>query len=562
MCGIAGIVGNIEQKDAVDAVQRMLSVLARRGPDGEGVESWDTAVLGHRRLAIFDLSEAGRQPMLSKDRSVSVIFNGAIYNYRELRKELITRGYSFDSNTDTEVLIHGYIEWGLDKLISKLRGMFAFGLWDNSTRKLYLARDRLGVKPLVFSQRNGTIAFASTVRALKAGGYVDALDENAIVDFLRFGFVTDDRSIYRGAAKVPASTFLEWSDGVLTKRTYWECPTADDSSTLSFNEAVEETERLLLRAVEMRLHADVPIGALLSGGVDSSLICWAVAKLGGNITAYTIGTPGHSWDETAAARDTAQTLGIQHRILPMDDSEPLDTKKLMAAYAEPFASPSALGMLTLSRTMSSSVKVMLTGDGGDDVFLGYPAHRHLWLAQNLSRILPSAAKNSWCALRSIFPRVGPLRRLAALFDYTAGGLNARVSYSNSLPAYKAQGLLGERLFNLPSFNGTDWSVNGAYHIMEEYLAYERKHWFVSEFMTKVDGSSMYYGLEARSPFFDHCLWEFASSLPFGLRLHGGRLKAILRELARRRIGWTVANGRKRGLVFQFGAGSSVAGVPW
>ena len=197
--------------------------------------------------------------------------------------------------------------------------------------------------------------------------------------------------------------------------------------------------------------------------------------------------------------------------------------------------------------MSSSVKVMLTGDGGDDVFLGYPAHRHLWLAQNLSRVLPSAVKNSWLALRSIFPRVGPLRRAAALFDYTVGGLDARVSYSNSLPVYKMQGLLGDRLSSLPDFNETTWSVNGGYQILEEYLEYERKHWFVSEFMTKVDGATMHYGLEARSPFFDHCIWEFASSLPFGLRLHGSRLKSILRELASRRISWAVANRRKKGV---------------
>ena len=229
----------------------------------------------------------------------------------------------------------------------------------------------------------------------------------------------------------------------------------------------------------------------------------------------------------------------------MDDTEPLDAKKLMSAYAEPFASASALGMLTLSRAMASSVKVMLTGDGGDDVFLGYPASSSVACSKPLAG-LTFVVKNSWLALRSTFPRVGPLRRAAALFDYTVGGLNARVSYSDSLPVYKMQGLLGDRLSSLPDFNETTWSVNGGYQILEEYLEYERKHWFVSEFMTKVDGATMHYGLEARSPFFDHCLWEFASSLPFGLRLHGNRLKAILRELASRRISWAVANRRKKG----------------
>jgi asparagine synthase (glutamine-hydrolysing) len=276
------------------------------------------------------------------------------------------------------------------------------------------------------------------------------------------------------------------------------------------------------------------------------LICWAVAKLGGDITSYTIGTPGHAWDETEAARNTARTLGIRHQVLTMDDTLPLDTTKLASAYAEPFACASALGMLTLSRAMASSVKVMLTGDGGDDVFLGYPPHRHLWLAENLSRLLPLSVKASWLTVRSKFPRVGPLRRAGALFDYTAGGLGALVSYSNSLPAYKVEGLIGDRLWDLPDFNETCWTVNGEYRMLQEYLAYLHKHWFISEFMTKVDGATMHYGLEARSPFLDQYLWEFTSSLPFGLRLHGGRLKAILRELAKRHIGWNVANRRKKG----------------
>jgi asparagine synthase (glutamine-hydrolysing) len=347
MCGIAGIVGDIEPQSASTAVRRMLSALARRGPDSEGIETWHAAVLGHRRLAIFDLSKAGNQPMLSKDRSVGVVFNGAIYNYRELRKELIALGYAFESNTDTEVLIHGYQQWGLDRLVSNLRGMFAFALWDNSSKKLYLTRDRLGVKPLVFTVLGGAIVFASTVRALKIAGYLGDIDENAVVDFLKFGFVTDDRTIYQHGVKVPAGTIIEWSDGVLKQRTYWQPPSTEESSSLSFDEAVEETERLLLRAVELRLHADVPVGALLSGGIDSSLVCWAVAKLGGDIRAYTIGTPGHPWDETAAASETAQTLKIQHQILTINDSDPLDIKELMSAYAEPFACASALGMLRL-----------------------------------------------------------------------------------------------------------------------------------------------------------------------------------------------------------------------
>src|SRR5262245_54760332 len=213
MCGIAGIVGLKPPSIAEDSVRRMVRVFERRGPDSEGIEILDGAVFGHRRLAIFDLSEAGHQPMMSPDRVVGLVFNGAIYNFRELRKELIASGYAFRSKTDTEVLLHGYRKWGIESLVARLKGMFAFGLWDAGSRKLYLARDRLGEKPLVYRVRDKVIAFASTVEALKVSGYVSELDQNALVEFLELGFVTDARTIYRDALKVRAASIIEWHEG-------------------------------------------------------------------------------------------------------------------------------------------------------------------------------------------------------------------------------------------------------------------------------------------------------------------------------------------------------------
>ena len=547
MCGIAGIVGHTNRSAAESAIRQMTCALTRRGPDSEGIESWEGVVLGHRRLAIFDLSDAGRQPMVAPDRSVGVVFNGAIYNYRELRKDLIAQGYVFHSHTDTEVLIHGYEAWGLDQLVTKLQGMFAFGLWDNRTRTLYLVRDRLGVKPLVFAVRHDVIAFASTVRALRVAGFVEDYDGDAMLDFLALGFVSEERSIYRGALKVPAASIIEWSDGTLRQREYWRPPCAEESPARSFHDIVEETEHLLLRAVEARLHADVPVGALLSGGIDSSLICWAITRLGGDVTAYTIGTPGAASDETLAARITARQLGIQHRVLEMSDGDTAELEELASAYAEPFACASALGMLRVSRAVASSAKVLLTGDGGDDVFLGYPRYRHLWLASKLSSMVPPVTQRGWLAVRTVFPRYGPLRRMAALFDYTTGGLGAFLAYSNGLAMYADKGWLGERLQSLlchrPQLSP---SIESGQQVLADCLDYERRSQFVGEYMTKVDGAAMYYGLEARSPFLDQRLWEFASSLPFDLRLHRGRLKAILRALVHRRIGSNVARRRKQG----------------
>ena len=549
MCGIAGLIGSTDRPLATSAVEKMMCALARRGPDGAGIEVCDEAVLGHRRLAIFDLSEAGRQPMVSPDGAASVIFNGAIYNFLDLRAHLEARGYQFVSDTDTEVLIHGYREWGIDALVARLRGMFAFGLWDERARKLFLVRDRLGVKPLVYSiGRKGEIAFASTVRALRRGGFVGEIDEQSIAEYLEFGFITDDRSIYQGVRKVPAATIIEYSPGgALRAREYWRPPTVSTSTAPGFDEAVEETERLFLRAVEMRLKADVPIGALLSGGVDSSLVCWAIAKLGGDVTAFTVGTPNDPWDETADARATAHTLGIKHCVLELSANDAPDVGDLVSAYAEPFACASALGMLRVSRAVRSEATVLLTGDGGDDVFLGYPEHRHFLFAEKLARAMPRSAARGWRACRQIFPRVGALRRAASFLNYATGGLGAVASAHDGLPVYQRHGMLGERLAHIGlAQREIPWSLDAGRCLLTEFLSYDRRTRFVGEYLTKVDGATMYHALEARSPFLDQELWAFAAALPFDLRLRQGQLKAVLRELARRKIGVRVARGKKRG----------------
>lgn len=546
MCGIAGIAGELEQTPAVDAVGRMISTLARRGPDGDGIEVWKSAVLGHRRLAVFDLSEAGRQPMLSPDGSIGIVFNGAVYNFRSLRNDLESLGYQFKSQTDTEVLVHGYREWGIEGLASRIKGMFAFGLWDDNARKLFLVRDRLGVKPLLFASRGRQLVFASTVRALRAAGIANEIDEQAVADYLEFGFVTEERTIYKSALRVPAACIFEWSEQGTRTTQYWQ-PPPRRSSALSFAEAVEETERLLLKAVERRLFADVPVGSLLSGGVDSSLVCWALSHLGADITAYTVGTPLDPADETADARATAAQLGIRHKTIDISAKDDSGISELVTAYPEPFACASALGMLRVSRAVAGEATVLLTGDGGDDVFLGYPEHRHLWFAERLARSSPRAASDLWQWSRGKFPQYGQFRRLASFLDYASGGLGAVTNAHDGLPSYKQQGVLGERLMTYTvDQRRIEWSHNAGRHVLSNYLDYDRQTRFVSEFLTKVDGATMHYGLEARSPFLDQDLWEFAAALPFHLRLRHGRLKAVLRELARRKIGERVARGRKRG----------------
>ena len=247
--------------------------------------------------------------MLSEDGQIGLVFNGCIYNFLELRGELESRGHRFRSHCDTEVLLRGYQEWGIDALTARLRGMFAFAIWDKPRRRLTLARDRLGVKPLVYCARHGEIAFASTVAALRSAGFGGEIDPQAVLDLLEFGYVTEDRAIYGGISKLPPATILEWRGGGIEQRRYWSLPEIDESSRVTFEEAVEETERLLVESVRLRLISDVPIGALLSGGVDSALVCWAMRELNANIKAFTVRAPGDSSDESADAAHTARRLG-------------------------------------------------------------------------------------------------------------------------------------------------------------------------------------------------------------------------------------------------------------
>jgi asparagine synthase (glutamine-hydrolysing) len=544
MCGIAGIVGVKNHEASKKNAQTMLKTLEHRGPNDQGIESWDEVILGHRRLSIFDLSSAGHQPMLSPDGEIGIVFNGAIYNFCPLRKELEELGFVFISQTDTEVLMFGYKEWGIDKLASKIEGMFAIGLWDKKHKRFYLLRDRLGVKPLVFSFQNGELAFASSVRALKEAGFGNTLSREGVAEYLEFGFLTDDCSIYEGIEKLPPATILEWNNGHITKRQYWDLPEIIDDK-ISFEEAVEETEKLFLEAVEKRLQADVAVGALLSGGIDSSLVCWAIAKLGGDVTAFTVGVPNDEWDESHVATKTAKQLGIKHKILEMSGEQPLNIDNLIKAFGEPFACASALGLLDISREVSREATVLLTGDGGDDVFLGYPEHLHFLMAEKVAKTTPKIVGKALQTFGSLLPKSGISKRANSFLSYSFGGLGAITQSRDGLPVYQKNNLLGENLENI-SLSHREIPFTSGENLLADFLKYDRKTRFVGEYLTKVDGATMLHALEARSPFLDTKLWEFAAKLPYSLRMKDRTLKAVLREIVKRRISPELAQGKKQG----------------
>ena len=345
--------------------------MARRGPDSAGLAHWPGATFGHRRLAILDLSEAGSQPMVSEDGRIGLTFNGCIYNFQDLRRDLEKCGHKFRSQSDTETLLLGYREWGIDSLVKRLRGMFAFGIWDDPRRTLILVRDRLGVKPLAYCARDGEIGFASTVGALREAGFGGDIDPQAVLEYLESGYVSDGRSIYSGISKLPPATILEWRGGESIERRYWRLPEIDEGSRIGFEEAVEETERLLVEATRLRLIADVPIGALLSGGIDSALVCWAMRELNADIKTFTVRAPGDPSDESEAAAQTARTLGIAHETVDMPDTD-FSLDEMVDAYAEPFSCQSAQAMLWVSRAVKRRATALLTGDGGGRRVPGVP----------------------------------------------------------------------------------------------------------------------------------------------------------------------------------------------
>lgn len=545
MCGIAGYFAPQSPQRVEMAVRQMMTAMSRRGPDSEGFEAWPNGAFGHRRLAILDLSSAGHQPMLSEDRSIGVVFNGCIYNFAELRMELERDGFSFRSSCDTEVLVHGYKRWGGEELCRRLRGMYAFAVWDEVERTLSLARDRLGVKPLVYRAQGREIAFASTPSALAAAGLGGSIGPDAVLQYLDYGNVAGDACIFEGVRKLPPGSILRWKDGDCKEQTYWTLPEASERSSIRFEEAVEETERLLVEATKLRLISDVPLSALLSGGIDSTLVCWALARLNVDITAFTVGAAGDESDETQAAVRTARKLGIRHQVVQLPEERPEMLTELESAYSEPFSSQSAQAMLRVSRAVRPIATVMLTGDGGDDVFLGYPFLYNAWLGQQTARKIPAFAAPLLRGAGNVLPGIGPVRQVRSLLRYATNGLSSYVAAGDRASFRNRHRILGDRLIGA-SEPVYEQDFGSARHLLRDVLRYQNRMHFLGEFLPKVDGATMYHSVEARSPLLDQKLWEFAAALPPSLRFHGGQLKAILRAIVRKHLGSELADRPKQG----------------
>lgn len=561
MCGLAGIfyLEPRNPESPLEYVRRMIQAQKHRGPDGEGYWRAEPGrlFLGHCRLAIIDLSPTGHQPMASGDGRYVICFNGEIYNYLELKQELQGEGIQFRGHSDTEVLLEGIACWGLDQVLNKMVGMFAFALWDNRENRLFLARDRAGKKPLYYHRSLAGLHFSSEHKAFKVLPELElTYDEASISDYLTFGYVPAPRTIYREVAEVPAGHYLEaTSELQITVKSYWH-PDWAGQRQVDFTAAVEKTESLLQEAVRIRLRADVPVGCFLSGGVDSGLLtAFASMQLGRPLQTFTVSFQEGIFDESSLAGMVAEKYQTEHHVIRLSPQLQEVLPQVIRAYDDPLADPSIIPSYCISQEARKLLKVVLNGEGGDELFGGYRRQLAMKLFNQARLLLELVPAAGWRKLNQLLPPVQEFRSHSAFVHRFLRGLGQ--DFYERYFAWTMDGFTEEekkRLYRSGNRMGRS-SVQFLRHGFESlshlppfqhFLALDFLLNMHDDMLVKMDISTMAHGLEGRNPFLDHRLVEWAILLPPSVKLKGARTKALLRELARRYLPQEVAIAPKRG----------------
>lgn len=562
MCGIAGALSWSRPPD-IAAVSRVTRRLAHRGPDDEGLEALGPIVLGHRRLSIIDPRPDGHQPMADAGGALWITYNGEIYNYRELRRDLESGGARFRTLTDTEVILEAYKAWG-ERCLERLNGMFALALWDVRQRRLLLTRDRLGEKPLFFSRIGADgVVFASELPALRLyPGLGDRIDPRAVSQFLSFGHILSDACIVQGIEKLPPGTAMSFEAGRAPRLwSFWNLAGAfrTKESFRSKGEASEALNTLIEDSVRLRLVSDVPLGAFLSGGIDSATVVGAMARVRPDPAprTFTIDFPQKSFGEGAAAAMSAHHFRSVHASRMVDLESPGDLQKIIACAGEPFADTSIIPTYILSRFTREAVTVALSGDGGDEIFAGYETYRADRLHRAL-RWLPGFAATAARAALDLkpargFEKVGAdykLRQFIKGLRLTPERAHAwwRVIFSDAEKRDMLRpDILAATLADDPfsTFAPHYDAVDGC-HYLDRNMYVDIKTWLVDDILVKVDRASMAHSLEVRAPFLDHRLVEFAAGLPVHWKLNGLTSKFLLRSSQRPYIPAAVLSGKKQG----------------
>ncbi len=541
MCGIAGFLSKGTVLPGEGLLRAMGDSMAHRGPDASGtyLSPDGRTGLSHRRLSILDLSPAGAQPMFSADGSMILSFNGEVFNFRELRTELAGRGHAFRGGSDTEVMLAAFREWGVDAAVRRFIGMFAFALWDAPARKLYLVRDRIGIKPLFLARLPGVFLFASELKALlEYPAFPREVDRAALQYYLEFQYVPAPHAIYRGVEKVLPGHIVEiGDDGTVVDRVYWDLFDhwkRAEGPVRSEGEYEEELSALLDSSIRYRLISDVPLGAFLSGGIDSSLTAALMRKAAtGAVKTFCIGFRESAYDESPHARAVARHLGTDHHEKICTPQEALAlVRRIPEAYDEPFADSSAIPTMLVSEFTRNHVTVSLSGDGGDELFCGYP--RYAWVRQgNLVRGIPGFLRRPLCSLLSRVP-IHKVQRGAEsiLYDDAAEmyfhtvGIFERRRISDIVPeTFDDAGIPYFRTFRDPRAGA----------IVERAMATDLLTYLPDDILAKVDRASMAYSLEARVPLLDHRIVEFAARLPMEFKVRGADTKHLLKKILYRHV---------------------------
>ncbi len=563
MCGIAGFLLTTRSPEAPEPLlERMTHALAHRGPDGWGAW-WSPAAgvgLGHRRLAVVDLSAAGRQPMRSASGRFTIVFNGEIYNFQLLRAELEKTGVSFTGHSDTEVMLALFEQLGVERALPRLAGMFAFALWDEREQALYLARDRLGKKPLYHAIVRGSLVFGSELKALRQfPGFDPEVDREALTMFLRHNYVPTPHSIYKSARKLPPATYMKVQKVGQQLRcsepiAYWSAEDAfrhRDEVQLPDDEAVANLDTLLRDAVQMRMIADVPLGAFLSGGVDSSLIVALMqAQSSRRVKTFTIGFHDQQYDEAPYAKSVAQHLGTDHTEVYLSSADALAViPSLPSMFDEPFADSSQIPTFLVSRVARRDVTVALSGDGGDELFCGYERYfrwRRVWsnlqrmpgpLRRSVARMLVALPAHRWervvAGMRWMLPT--RLRDLASgdKFHKLAEVLNrddpgaVYLRFVSHWTRPDAIVLGAHEPATILTRGGGPHDLDG---FTERMMLLDTLTYLPDDILVKVDRASMAVSLEARAPLLDHRVVEYAAGLRMNQKFRNGRGKWALRQV--------------------------------
>jgi asparagine synthase (glutamine-hydrolysing) len=563
LCGFVGIF-DPQGTAPIDRLllERMNRTQRHRGPDGEGMHLAPGIGLAHTRLAIIDL-DTGAQPMFNEDGAVVVVYNGEIYNFRDLREELRARGHRFRSASDTEVIVHAWEEWG-EACVARLRGMFAFALWDECQKALFLARDRLGIKPLHHATLpDGQLVFASELKALLAHPDLPRrIDPCAVADYLAYGYVPDPKTIYRDVLKLRPGHWVTWRVGEAAPRQqrYWQ-PRFAARQRLSLRRAAEELLERLEEAVALRLIADVPLGAFLSGGVDSSAVVAMMSRRSAApVNTCSIGFVERTHDESRFAQEVARAYGTRHHVghARVQDLDVIE--RLPLVYDEPFADSSAIPTLQLSALARQVVTVALSGDGGDELFAGYRRHRWHLYEERIRAALPRMIRRPlFGALGALYPKLDwaprPLRLKSTLAELALDPADAYFqSVSIAADAVRKRLYAPELRRDLQGYAAAEmirghWRETQGLHPLDQVQHADLMTYLPGDILTKVDRASMAHSLEVRVPLLDHVLVEWATTLPAELRLNPRGSKFVLKTalgpylpsaiLRRRKMGFAV-----------------------